>query len=292
MTDEAADSFTSPAAGLARAQRAWWQTDGVQRFLREPLLHFLVLGALLFVINAAVAPGVPKERLIEFTPEIRKSLVDTFTQQQKRAPSAAELKRLTDDWLLNEIVYREALAQGFDKGDDMIRDRINQKMRLLIFSNIRPSAPKEADLQKWLDAHRDRYDVPERISFFDVPMGKSQADAQATLKLIDAGKEPESVRLLARSYTNRPVDTLTAGFSKPFVAALKTQPLHTWRILQSGDGWHIARVEGLLPKRAVTVAEATGPMVEEWQQDDLRKKAAQAVRVMAKPYVIKGAVLP
>jgi hypothetical protein len=291
MTDEAVDSFSNSAAEPVRP-RAWWQGDAVQRFLREPLLHFLILGALLFVVNAVVAPDVPKERLIEFTPEVRKTLIDTFTQQQKRAPSPAELKRLTEDWLLNEIAYREALAQGFDKGDDMIRDRINQKMRLLIFSNLAPDTPKEADLRKWLDAHRDQYDIPERISFFDLPVGKSEAEAQATLKLIHAGKEPESVRLLARTYENRPVNGLIAGFSKPFVAALKTQPLHQWQLLQTGDDWHIVRVEAVLPKHAVTVAEANAPLIEEWQQDNMRKKAQAAVRAMAKSYVIRGAALP
>ncbi|HWU55311.1 MAG TPA: peptidylprolyl isomerase [Rhizomicrobium sp.] len=290
MTDEAVDLFPNPAAGPARAP--WWQTEAIQRFLREPLLHFLVLGALLFAVNAVVAPDVPKERLIEFTPEIRKSLIDTFTQTQKRQPSAAEIKRLTDDWLLNEIVYREALVQGFDKGDEMIRDRINQKMRLLIFSNLAPDTPKEADLKKWLDAHRDQYDIPERVSFFDLPMGKSQTEAQATLKLINAGKEPESVRLLARTYENRPMTSLSPGFSKPFAAALRDQPLHKWQIMQSGDSWHIVRVEAVLPKHAVTVAEAAGPLVDEWQADSMRKKAQQAVRTMAKSYVIKGTALP
>jgi hypothetical protein len=287
MTDETADSFTR-----SDAPRSWWQAGALQRALREPLLHFLVLGALLFIVNAVVVPDVPKERLIEFTPEIRKSLIDTFTEQQKHAPSPAEIKRLTDDWLLNEIVYREALAQGFDKGDDMIRDRINQKMRLLIFSNIVPANPKEADLQKWLDTHRDRYDIPERISFFDLSMGRSQADAQATLKLINAGKEPESVRLLARTYNGRPLSTLAPGFSKSFVTALKAQPLHQWQLVQSGEEWHLVKVEALIPGHKVTVAEAAGPLVDEWQQDDMRKKATQAVKAMAKPYVIRGTVLP
>jgi hypothetical protein len=291
MTDEAVDSFSKPAAGSLRAQRAWWQTDSVQRFLREPLLHFLVLGALLFAVNAVVAPDVPKERLIEFTPEVRKSLADTFAQQQKRQPTATEIKRLTDDWLLNEIVYREALVQGYDKGDEMIRDRINQKMRLLIFSNLSPDTPKEADLKKWLDAHRDQYDIPERVSFFDLPI-KSEGEAQATLKLINAGKEPESVRLLARTYENRPVNTLTPGFSKDFAAALKNQPLHKWQILPSGNSWHIVRVEAVLAKRTATVAEAAGPLVDEWQADNMRKKAQQAVKTMAKSYVIKGTTLP
>ena len=97
---------------------------------------------------------MPKERLIEFTPEIRKNLVDTFTQQQKHAPTGAEIKRLTDDWLLNEIVYREALVQGFDKGDEMIRDRINAEDAPADRSpaTSRPIRPSmEADLQKWLE---------------------------------------------------------------------------------------------------------------------------------------------
>ena len=288
MTNETVESF----AKAARPQGTWWQADGVRRVLREPLVHFLFLGALLFVANAVFAPGVPKERLIEFTPEIRKSLIDTFTQTQKHAPSPAEIKLLTDDWLLNEIVYREALVQGFDKGDEMIRDRINQKMRLLIFSNITPKAPKSADLEKWLAAHRDKYDIPERISFFDLPMGKSQADADATLKAINAKKEPESVRLLTHTYTNRPVGTLTATFGPQFAANLKNQPLHSWQALQSADGWHIVRVEAVIPRHAVTVPEVATSLIEDWQQDSMRKSAANAVRAMAKSYVIRGAELP
>ena len=291
MTDETLGSFSHRDAGPEPARGAWWQAKSIQRLLREPLLHFLVLGALLFAVNAIVVPDVPKERLIEFTPEIRKSMIDTFTQQQKRAPTPAEIKRLTDDWLLNEIVYREALVQGFDKGDEMIRDRINQKMRLLIFSNISPGVPKTADLQKYLDAHRDQYNVPERFNFFDLPM-RSQAEAQATLKQIQTGKEPESVRLLARTYTARPENSLVPSFGKPFVAALRTQPLHEWQLLKTGDEWHIVRVEGVLPKHSVTVAEVGNSLTEEWQQEDMRKKAAQAVRTMAKPYVIRGTTLP
>jgi hypothetical protein len=88
------------------------------------------------------------------------------------------------------------------------------------------------------------------------------------------------------------VNTLVAGFSKPFVASLKTQPLHQWQMLQMGEDWHIVRVEAVLPRHATTVAEASGPLVDEWQQDNMRKKAQQAVRTMAKSYVIKGATLP
>ena len=288
MTDETLDSFSKTGAGA----RPWWQGKTAQRVLREPLFHFLVLGALLFAVNAIVVPDVPKERLIEFTPEVRKSIIDTFAQQQKRAPTEAEIKRLTNDWVLNEIVFREALVQGFDKGDEMIRDRINQKMRLLIFSNLAPDTPKVADLQKYLDANRAQYDVPERLNFFDLPMGKSQAEAQAILDQIHAGKEPESVRQLARTYTARPENTLVPSFGKPFVAALKTQKLHEWQLMKAGDEWHVVRVEAVLPSHRVTLNEVGNALVGEWQQENMRKKATQAVRTMAKNYVIRGADLP
>jgi hypothetical protein len=88
------------------------------------------------------------------------------------------------------------------------------------------------------------------------------------------------------------VNSLAAGFSKTFVASLQTQPLHKWQILPMGNDWHIVRVEAVQPKHAVTVTEASGPLVDDWQQDNMRKKAQAAVRTMAKSYVIRGAALP
>ncbi len=76
------------------------------------------------------------------TPELRQCIVDTFKgAHEGREPGADELARLLDVWLLNEITYREALLQGLDKGDEMIRDRITHKMRLLIFGGIEVNEP-------------------------------------------------------------------------------------------------------------------------------------------------------
>ena len=126
-------------------------------------------------------------------------------------------------------------------------------------------------------------------------MGRSRGGcAAATLKL-SRYRQGARIRfcLLARTYTARPVPSLTASFSKPFAAALRTQPPHEWQLLQSGDDWHIVRLEAVIPGHTATLSETGNALVEEWQQDgDGGKKAAKAVRTMAKPYVIRGAELP
>src|SRR5262245_38894831 len=115
----------------------------IAALLREPLLHFLLIGSLLFAVHAVATPSISHERLIEIRPEVRQSIVDLYKSKRNTepgselpaGPSAEELERLIDVWVLNEVLYREAIAQGLDKGDEMIRERIIQKMRLLIFGN-------------------------------------------------------------------------------------------------------------------------------------------------------------
>src|SRR5262245_10096284 len=166
--------------------RPW--TARLTGVLREPLLHFFVLGSLIFAAHAAVAPPAGRDRLIEVTPEVRQSIVDVFRVQRHRDPTPEEIGPLVDLWILNEITYREALAQGLDKGDEMIRERIMQKMRLLIFGNVAVADPSEAELQQWLDARRARYDVPQLISFFELPIGgpDSGDEAARVLREIEA----------------------------------------------------------------------------------------------------------
>src|SRR5262245_23780825 len=105
MSTEGLSPTTDSSAG-------WAWTVRLRRLLREPLLHFLALGSLIFAANAAVAPSVSKDRLIEVTSEVRQSIVDMFRVQRHRDPTPEEIAPLIDGWILNEITYREALAQG------------------------------------------------------------------------------------------------------------------------------------------------------------------------------------
>lgn len=257
--------------------------------LHEPLLHFLLIGSLIFAIHAAVSPSVSKDRLIEVPPEVRRSTIELFENTNQRKPSSDELNRLVDVWILNEITYREALAQGLDKGDEMIRERIMQKMRLLVFGNVTVNDPTPAELQQWFEAHRERYDSPDLVSFFEVPIGGAEAEAEAKsiLAQINAGEEPEEIRLRAHVFASRPRNSLEAAFGKPFVEQLAALPVGQWRTLQSPSGWHIVRFDSKAPGHAAALHEVETQLVNDWKDDRARVLGTAAIRAMGKSYVIR-----
>jgi hypothetical protein len=250
----------------------------------------LAFGALIFGVHAAVTPSVSKDRIIEVTPAVRQSIIDIFkSKHEGREPGPDELAPLLDLWVLNEITYREALAMGLDKGDEMIRERIMQKMRLLIFGNLKVNDPTDAELRQWHEARRLRYDVPDLVSFFEVPFMGANAEAAAneTLREIEAGNEPEDVRMRAHIFAKRPRHTLDAVFGKPFVDNLTALPLGKWSTLQSSAGWHIVRVDAVTPGRKVDLAEIATQVISDWKDERGRALGTAAVRDLGKSYVIR-----
>lgn len=282
-------SSTASAGGVPPSTAGRWGKIA-KSFLREPLVHFLVIGALIFGIHAAVTPSVGKERIIEVTPEVRQSIVDIFKgKHEGREPGPDELAPLLDLWILNEITYREALAMGLDKGDEMIRERIMQKMRLLVFGNLKVNDPSDAELRHWFEARRQRYDVPDQISFFEVPFTGPEAgtEAKAILEQIETGSEPEDVRMRAHVFAKRPRHTLEAAFGKSFVDGLSALPLGKWMTLQSPAGWHIVRVDAFVPGRKVDLSEIATQVTADWKDERGRVLGTAAVRDLGKSYVIR-----
>ena len=257
--------------------------------LREPLLHFLLIGSLLFAVHAAVTPSVSKERLIEVTPQVRQSIIDLYKDKHTDAPSKEELERLLDTWILNEVTYREALAQGLDKGDEMIRERIMQKMRLLVFGNVKVEEPSEQQLAEWFEQRRAQYDVPDIVSFFEVTFTGSEAEseARATLAQIENGSEPEEVRLRAHIFADRPRQSLEASFGKAFLEQLAALTIGKWQVLQSPAGWHVVRLDSFSPGRAVNMSEIETQLVNEWKDEQARRLGVDTIREMGKAYVIR-----
>lgn len=282
-------SSTASAGGAASSTAGRWSKFS-RNFLREPLVHFLVFGALIFGVHAAVAPSVSKDRIIEVTPETRQTIVDLFkSKHEGREPGPDELAPLLDLWILNEITYREALAMGLDKGDEMIRERIMQKMRLLIFGNLKVGDPTDAELRQWFEARRLRYDVADQISFFEVPFigPEAETEAKEILQQIETGSEPEDVRLRAHVFAKRPRHTLEAAFGKSFVEGLVALPTGKWTTLQSPAGWHIVRVDAFIPGRKADLREVATQVTSDWKDERGRVLGTAAVRDLGKAYVIR-----
>ena len=121
------------------------------RALREPLLHFLLIGIAVFALYQAGSPLEPAsaQRIIEVTPAQVERLAGQFEAVWRRRPSEAELTGLVEDFVREEVYYREALALGLDRDDTVIRRRLRQKMEFLSDAGAGAMAPEEAELRAY-----------------------------------------------------------------------------------------------------------------------------------------------
>ncbi len=137
----------------------------IRRLLREPLLHFLLIGGALFLLYEASNGGrsnAPREIVIS---EARiEALAENFATVWMRAPTAVELKGLIDDYVAEEVYYREAVAMGLDQDDTVIRRRLRQKMEF-ISENVADSVePADAQLREYLAQNAGKFARPAELS--------------------------------------------------------------------------------------------------------------------------------
>ncbi len=103
------------------------------RVLREPLVHFLLLGGVLFLIfglTNQTGTTNSDQRIVVSAGRIEQ-LATVFGKTWQRPPTSKELKGLIDDFVLEEVYYRQAVAMGIDRDDTIIRRRLRQKLEFL-----------------------------------------------------------------------------------------------------------------------------------------------------------------
>ena len=125
---------------------------------REPLLHFILLGGVLFAADYALASREDDPRVIVIDPDVDAQAIKVFTDARGRAPNEEELFALRRVWLDNEVLYREGMALGLDKGDKAIRERVIFKALSVVDANVKKPEIDDAGLRQWFEAHRSRYD--------------------------------------------------------------------------------------------------------------------------------------
>src|SRR5712671_7772251 len=184
---------------------------GAARFLwREPLVHFVLLGALIFGADAVLHPPPKDDKVITVTKAMRQSFIENFDEDKSRSPSEAELEKMIESWVASEILYREGKMLAVDRGDDMIRDRIAFKLQLLIFDQIRVAPPTEDELRAWFADNHQRFDEPERVGFYLTPP-TDESTARRQLDDIQAQRESETLQKQTRAILGRPVASLAAS---------------------------------------------------------------------------------
>ena len=164
------------------------------RLIREPLLHFAVLGAALFAAYALVRPASSDASAIVVSSDRIAAIVAQFRGTWQRSPSREELDALIESFVREEVFYREGLALGLDRDDLVVRNRVKQKMELL-GEDAMAAEPSEADLQKYLDEHREVFAIPAALSFEQVYFDpdrhgdRLEQDVRQSLAALRAGRD-------------------------------------------------------------------------------------------------------
>jgi hypothetical protein len=255
---------------------------------REPLLHFIVLGALLFGLDALIAGQEDDPHTIVLGAEVDNEARQVFEAARKRPPNEEELRALRQVWLDNEVLYREGLALELDKGDQAIRERVIFKALSVVDAGTKRPPYDEKTLREWFEKNRTRYDEPARYDFQEAVLAgeSSEAAVRAFVSALNAGAAPD-VEAGLRVFTARPHGNLVQSYGAEFAAALEASPRGEWRALQSRDGWRAMRLESTAAAKPAEFEQLRGVVLQDWTDATMSEQRSAAVRAWAKKYTIK-----
>ena len=270
------------------------------KFFREPLVHFLAIGAALFVIYGlwGQQEGEENERAITITSGEINWLTDNWKKRWNRPPTEMELAGIIDQYLREMILYREAVAMGLDRDDSVIRRRLAQKLEFLSQDLISPQPPAQEELQAYFEAHMDRYQAPDLITmthvFIDPDKRGNQTllDAEAIKeKLLALNEPPRDAQsygdpfMLQSYYPERSEAELLKLFGSGFARSVFELAPRQWHgPVLSGYGTHVVYVHDRQETPPPTFAEAEARVRQQWESDKREELNEQFVASMVARY--------
>ena len=273
----------------------------VHRWLREPLLHFLLAGALIFAIYQLLNPAAnlaDRANQIALTKDDLRQLAVHWLAQGRPLPTADQMHALIEQRVSEEILFREAVALGLDKDDEIIKRRLAQKMDFLAADVAALQTPGDAELRAWYTQNSGPFALPPRASFrhlyfsFDRP-GAHDAAAAALDKI--AGEPADTAKVAAVAdpfmfqdyYAERAPDQIAKEFGPDFAKAAFQLKRGAWQgPIQSGYGWHLVFVDAIEPGRVPAFEEVEPDVKSAWLDQKQREIKRIAFETMRARYTV------
>ena len=275
----------------------------LKRSLHEPLLHFLLLGLLLFGLYAYInrgRMGVESSRQIAISLDDLRTMDMYFESQWHRPPTPQEFQAMVEDKVREEVLYREGLAMGLDKDDTIVKRRMAQKMQFLAEDVAAAHEPSTDELKAWFDKNKDKFALPGRYSFrhlyFSPDKRGRNAQNDAAKALAKIAGQPQDSRLAASLgdqfmfqdfYGDRTPEAIAKEFGPPFAVALEKLKPGSWQgPVESGYGWHLVFVTTLIPGRIPAFEEIEPDVKTAWLGEQKRQAWDKAYKEMRAKYTI------
>ena len=235
----------------------------LKKLLREPLVHFLLLGTVLFAAHGALVKratsGPEKIVVSQFRID---HLTEGFARTWLRSPTAEELEGLIRDYIREEVYYREAMAMGLDRDDTIIRRRLQQKLEFLSENITDPTPPTDEELRAFLQNHPDQFRSQRRFSFRQVYLSSERhrdslaGDTGELLRQLKNSNSSDTSRLgdpslLEHRFANVEAAEVAKQFGEKFASALNDLPLGEWQgPVESSYGIHLVFVDERTERRS------------------------------------------
>jgi hypothetical protein len=280
-----AASADKPAPAAAGASASW------PTWLKEPLLHFLVLGAVVFAVDHYVVGRTDDPHVIVMGADVDAEATALFKASRGRLPTDDELAALRRVWLDNEVLYREGLALQVDRGDTAIRERVIFKALSVVDASVKLPPVDEKTLRTWFESHRVKYDEPLRYDFQEAVLAgdTSEAAVRAFVEALNAGT-PGDAKAGLRVFKGRPHSNLVESYGSEFARTFEASPPGEWRALPSRDGLRVMRIESVAPAKPGVFEILRGVVQQDWTDATLAEQRSAAVRELAKKYSVKTAL--
>jgi parvulin-like peptidyl-prolyl cis-trans isomerase-like protein len=246
-----------------------------RQLFREPLLHFLLIGVVLFAAFGKLAgPDTTGKRIV-----VSQAMVDQMAQEFQarwlRTPGDEELSGLIDSYVQDEILYRHGLSLGLDRDDPVIKRRVRQKLELMSEEQNAQAAPTDADLAAYMQKNPAPFLRPATVSFEQVLL-EAPGDQAAVARAVAAahaalarGADPRKLgraSMLPARVDNASRDDVARDFGTAFATTLTTLPLSAWSgPVASGFGTHLVRVTARTPAVLPPLNEVRPLVAREWE---------------------------
>jgi peptidyl-prolyl cis-trans isomerase C len=260
-----------------------------RRWLREPLVHFLIAGALVFWLLSGRAPDLGERRIV-VDERVVSGLVQRFYDSFRRLPGQDEIDGMIRDYVADQVYYREALRLGLDQGDEVVVRRMRRKMESLAVAEAEAANPDDAELQALLDKDPTRYALDPRTSFEQVYLGaytpEARKAADAKLAQLRGGATVAAVPApLPARLDQAGASEIAATFGDEFGLTLRNLPLGQWSgPVASGLGLHLVRVSARSAPEKPSVASVRQRLENDWRTAAIAKAQGQAYAGIAKGY--------
>ncbi len=229
----------------------------MKKWLREPLLHFILIGGAIFFLYGLLNDEVVVDdgnRIVITGADVDR-LITLWEQKWQRLPTQIELEGLVEAQIHEEVLYREAMAMGLDQDDTIVRRRLAQKVEFISSELTSPAEPTEADLADYLAAHAEKFEVPGRISFVQIYLNTDRRGEHAqddALLLLDQLRKPAlhvdimtagDTFMLDQQHEQLTEHGVARLFGKTFASKLFALEAGGWKgPIASGYGLHLVRI--------------------------------------------------